>query len=86
MDLRNYRLNYRGTLTNAYNRSKIEIRKKKLMVEVEGRLFIPADPMSIVYFLQTPIQACKNLKINQRASLFRFAHFTKEVLSKIQYT
>lgn len=75
MDFRTHRFHYRGSRISSYDKSNINSRKKKLMVEIESNHFNPAQPISIWGFLQTFRQACDNLKIREGAAMFPFAHF-----------
>lgn len=53
LDFRTFRLRYSGSRSTAYDKSKEDGRKMNLKVEMDSKLFSPADPMSILDFLHT---------------------------------
>lgn len=67
---------------NAYDKSKVDNRNKKLMVYMERHLFNPADPISVLAFLKKFKRTCNNSVIHQGAALFLFAHFMHESAKK----
>lgn len=60
---------------NSYDKWKVEKRRKKLMVEMEGHLFNVADRISIVDFLNSSKSASNNLMENKGATIFILLHF-----------
>lgn len=78
MDFRNYRLCCLGNFTSSYDKSRINRRKKKLVVEIYIHLFNPADPISILHFLQKFRWAGNNRIIHEYAEMFLFAQFMME--------
>lgn len=59
---------------SANDKSKVDVREKKLMVEMESHQFNSADPVSILDLLQTFKRACNNLEIHEGSTIFFFAH------------
>lgn len=62
---------------SAYDKSKVESRKKKLSVQMESHLFNNCDPIYIFDILQTFKRACNTLSIHKGAAIFLFYHFMK---------
>lgn len=75
LDFGTYRLRYHGSRINAYDKSKVDSRKKRLKVEIDSHMLNPADPISILDFLQTFKRACNNISMHDGAAIFLFSHF-----------
>lgn len=60
---------------SAYDKSKVERRKKKFAVEIESHLFNSTEHISILDFILTFKRAWKNLSIHEGATMFLFPHF-----------
>lgn len=75
LDFRNYRLRHLGSRMSSCDKSSINKRKKKVAVEMESHLFDPADPISILDFLQTFRRACNSLSIHDGTAMFLLFYF-----------
>jgi len=78
LDYRTYRLNDRSKRYDHKVAGKISKWISRMRVQLGSKQFDPADPVSILSYLQTFKTACDTLGVNEGAAVWLFAAYMRE--------